>query len=81
MSVRELIRTPYRIHLGSANIRVEPDDRYLCIVPRRSAAPRNLFLPFEDERLSVILSKAFLLAADDAIRDVSIRHQLRGSRG
>ena len=50
----------------------------------RAAAQRRapqLFLPFEDERLSVILSKAFLLAADDAARDVSIRHQLRGSRG
>lgn len=67
----------YRIHLGSANILIEPHDRYLCIVPDRRASLGSLFLPFEDERLSVILSKALLLAADDKITDMTITQQLR----
>jgi hypothetical protein len=67
----------YRIHLGSANILIEPHDRYLCIVPMRRPSLGKLFLPFEDERLAVILSKAMLLAADDKITDPSITHQLR----
>jgi hypothetical protein len=67
----------YRIHLGSANILVEPHDRFLCIVPNRGPSMGKLFLPFEDERLSVILSKAFLLARDDEITDSTILQQLR----
>src|SRR5262249_42325782 len=63
--VRGDLRT-YKIHLGSANILMEPNDQYLCIVPGRSASGgatrEKVFLPFEgDERLAVILSKAFLL--------------------
>ncbi|MEU9332934.1 DUF4132 domain-containing protein [Streptomyces sp. NPDC048290] len=69
-------RRTYRIHLGSANILMEPDDSYLCIVPRTGGQPRSLFLPFEDERLSLILSKAFLLAADKEITDPTILRQL-----
>jgi hypothetical protein len=67
----------YRIHLGSANILIEPDDRYLCIVPGRVASTGKLFLPFDDDRLSIILSKAVLLAADDRIEDPNILRQLR----
>ena len=66
----------YRIHLGSANILIEPHDRYLCIVPDRRLSLGKLFLPFEDERLSLILSKALLLAADDKIQDTMITRQL-----
>ncbi|MFE1863283.1 DUF4132 domain-containing protein [Streptomyces anandii] len=66
----------YRIHLGSSNILMEPDDRYLCIVPSRGKGVGKVFLPFEDERLSLILSKAFLLAADTAITDESILTQI-----
>ncbi|GAA1866515.1 DUF4132 domain-containing protein [Actinomadura bangladeshensis] len=73
--VRGRLRT-YRIHLGSANIVMEPDDAFLCIVPERRALGAKVFLPFEDERLSLILSKAFLLAADDTITDESIRTQI-----
>jgi hypothetical protein len=65
--------------VGSANIVREPDDAYLCIVPARRPAPGarrpasgSAFLPFEDERLSLILSKAFLLAADTRITDRTI---------
>ncbi|WP_199546273.1 DUF4132 domain-containing protein [Streptomyces sp. N35] len=73
----------YRIHLGSANILMEPDDAYLCIVPA-ARSPRTsgqVFLPFEDERLSLILSKALMLAADTKITDGTILRQIeRGAR-
>ncbi|WP_431931421.1 DUF4132 domain-containing protein [Nonomuraea jabiensis] len=74
--VRGDLRT-YKIHLGSANILMEPNDAYLCIVAAR--APRaGLFLPFEEDgRLALILSKAFLLANDTAITDPSITRQLQ----
>ncbi|MEU6322138.1 DUF4132 domain-containing protein [Streptomyces sp. NPDC047009] len=68
----------YRIHLGSSNILMEPDDAYLCIVPsRRSSGDGKVFLPFEDERLSLILSKAFLLAADTKITAETILRQIK----
>ncbi|MEU6218935.1 DUF4132 domain-containing protein [Streptomyces sp. NPDC047022] len=74
--VRGDLRT-YKIHLGSANILMEPDDAYLCIVPARRSGDGRVFLPFEDERLSLILSKAFLLAADTNITDESILTQIK----
>jgi hypothetical protein len=58
---------------------MEPNDQYLCIVPDRGAKnhAENLFLLFEgDSGLSVILSKAFLLAADDKITDSKITSQI-----
>jgi len=68
----------YRIHLGSANILIEPDDRYLCIVPAGKAKAPRLMLPFDgDEILSVILSKSVMLAQDDKITDDTILHQIR----
>lgn len=70
----------YKIHLGSGNILMEPNNQYLCIVPdrRASAGAANIFLPFEeDETLAIILSKAFLLASDAAIKDPVILAQLR----
>ena len=69
----------YKIHLGSTNILMEPNDQYLCIVPDRSKKnlAENVFLPFEgDTGLSVILSKAFLLAEDDKISDSTITSQI-----
>ncbi|GGY97870.1 DUF4132 domain-containing protein [Streptomyces poonensis] len=75
LTVRGDLRT-YRIHLGSANILMEPDDSYLCIVPARRPGNGKVFLPFEDDRLSLILSKAFLLAADTEITDESILVQI-----
>lgn len=78
--VRGDIRT-YKIHLGSGNILMEPNDQYLCIVPsRRSGEMRTdkLFVPFEgDQTLAIILSKAFLLAEDKKITDQTITRQLR----
>jgi hypothetical protein len=77
--VKGSLRT-YKIHLGSGNILMEPNDQYLCIVADRTPAyktPQNLFLPFEgDHTLSLILSKAFLLAEDSKIKDPTITRQI-----
>jgi hypothetical protein len=78
--VRGDVRT-YKIHLGSGNIMMEPNDQYLCIVPARGAAHGGLegkvFLPFEgDGTLAIILSKALLLAEDNKIKDPTILHQI-----
>jgi hypothetical protein len=73
----------YKIHLGSANIQMEPNGRYLCIVPGRgrsdgSSVLERFVLPFEgDGTLSIILSKAFMLAADDKITDPAILRQIK----
>ncbi|MCY7423179.1 MAG: hypothetical protein LH478_15710, partial [Chitinophagaceae bacterium] len=69
----------YKIHIGSTNILMEPNDQYLCIVPDRSTiASQNLFLPFEgDSGVSVILSKAVMLADDDKITDTTITSQIK----
>jgi hypothetical protein len=77
--VRGDLRT-YRIHLGSGNILMEPNDQFLCIVPGRGAGTvgsGQLYLPFAgDTILSVILSKAFLLADDRKITDPTIVRQI-----
>lgn len=87
LRVRGELRT-YRIHLGSGNVLMEPDDAYLCIVADRSRSAGDgggggggkdrLFLPFEEDGgpLALILSKAFLLADDARIRDRSITSQI-----
>ncbi|MFN8559813.1 MAG: DUF4132 domain-containing protein [Dehalococcoidia bacterium] len=73
--VRGDLRT-YKIHLGSGNILMEPNDQYLCIVPGREEEG-HVRLPFEGDRtLALILSKAFLLAADTAITDPTITRQI-----
>ncbi|MDC8005143.1 DUF4132 domain-containing protein [Aureisphaera galaxeae] len=69
----------YKIHIGSTNILMEPNDQYLCIVPARGKDTKtaNVFLPFEGDRgLSLILSKAFLLAEDNKIEDTTILTQI-----
>ena len=59
---------------------MEPNDRYLCIVPDRrpgSNPTRDLVLPFEgDTSLAIVISKALLLAADDMITDETILRQI-----
>ncbi len=70
----------YKVHLGSANILMEPGNTYLCIVPARREPHEEVFLPFADDRLALILSKAFLLADDTRITDPSIVAQLRARR-
>jgi hypothetical protein len=78
--VRGDLRT-YKIHLGSGNILMEPNDQYLCIVPSRGSGglgKDKLFIPFEgDQTLAIILSKAFLLADDKKITDPTITRQLK----
>ena len=71
-------RRTYKIHLGSGNVLMEPDDQYLCIVQsRRAGRKADVFLPFEgDARLSLILSKALLLAEDLEITDDTILSQI-----
>jgi Domain of unknown function (DUF4132) len=72
----------YKIHIGSGNILMSPDDSYLCIVPGRGAGEgkdgaQAIALPFEGDRmLAIVLSKAFLLAVDDEITDPSVRSQI-----
>lgn len=76
--VKGKLRT-YKIHIGSTNILMEPNDQYLCIVADRSKKDHahNLFIPFDgDTGLSIILSKAFLLAEDDKITDTTITSQI-----
>ena len=76
--VKGKLRT-YKIHIGSTNILMEPNDQYLCIVPDRGKKEilDNVFLPFEgDNGLSIILSKAMLLADDDKITDKTITSQI-----
>ncbi len=80
LTVRGDKRT-YKIHLGSGNVMMEPNDQYLCIVPvlLRLSSDNDLYLPFEgDLTLSVILSKAFLLAEDSKIKDPVINRQIDG---
>ncbi len=76
--VRGDLRT-YKIHLGSGNILMEPNDQYLCIVPGRGTSnSSNVFLPFEgDGTLAVILSKAFMLSEDLKIKDETITRQIK----
>jgi hypothetical protein len=78
--VRGDLRT-YKIHLGSANIRMEPNDEYLCIVQDRSpkgVGELRARLPYEgDPTLALILSKAFLLADDVRVKDEGIAGQIR----
>ncbi|WP_410787280.1 DUF4132 domain-containing protein [Kribbella sp. C-35] len=77
LSVRGDLRT-YRIHLGSGNILMSPNDQYLCIVAARDGQAQKLFLPFDDDPvLSLVLSKAFLLANDTAIKDPTITAQIK----
>lgn len=68
----------YKINFNSGNILMEPNDRYLCIVEDRGKnnLADKLYLPFDGDRLlSIILSKALLLADDHKITDPSITRQ------
>lgn len=77
--VKGTLRT-YKIHLGSGNILMAPNDQYLCIVPDAHARMNNpsVHLPFEgDGVFSIILSKAFMLAEDTKIKDPTIIEQIK----
>src|SRR5262249_11489662 len=68
--VNDPLRT-YKIPLRSGNILMLPNDQFLCIVPKQGDAKDSpVLLPFKGDRtLSVIISKAFLLADDMKIKD------------
>jgi hypothetical protein len=67
----------YRIHVGSANVLMEPGSRYLCIVQGSGDTAANLPLPFEGDRiLGLVLSKALLLVNDTKIKEPAIARQL-----
>ena len=70
----------YRVHLGSGNVYLG-DTQYLCIVP--AGAGKKIFLPFEDEdaKSAEIVSKMFLLAGDDKIKDKTILDQIKKFTG
>ena len=72
-------RATYRIHLGSGQVRVDPDGTPL-VVPEKRVGGRelaSLFLPVEpDDTLAAVLSTSFLLANDDAITDPALLEQL-----
>ena len=77
LRVKGKLRT-YRIHFNSGNILMEPNDAYLCIVPANVAPSGDkIYVPFEGDRLlSIILSKAIMLANDSAIREQHIMNQI-----
>jgi len=77
--IKGQLRT-YKIHIGSGNILMEPNDQYLCIVPAGSSekAQQKVYLPFEgDSLLSIIISKTLLLAEDLKIKDETITRQIK----
>ena len=76
-------RHEYEIHLGSGAC--SRGGQHICIVPKTFAEGDKkstvegdkIWLPFEGDRtLSIIISKALLLAADDKITDPVILRQL-----
>ena len=69
----------YRIHLGSAAVQREADSQHVCILPKVGGSRAyQRFLPFDDDPiLAEILSKTFLLAEDDQIKDQVIWQQIR----
>lgn len=68
----------YKIHLGSANVLMTPNDQYLCLVLKQNENENYpVPLPYEDDRtLSAIITKAFLLANDTKITDATIVSQI-----
>lgn len=73
--VQGKVRT-YKIHLGSSNILMLPNDQYLCIIPSNKKGD-EVNLDFSGDRVfSLILSKAMLLVNDDKITDEVILRQI-----
>lgn len=71
----------YRIHTASTSIHVEPGS-YLCIIPAKAINNDKVYLPFADQnnsKTAELISKIFLLANDDQIKDKTILSQIKGS--
>jgi hypothetical protein len=74
----------YKIHVGSGNVLMSPNDQFLYVPPPRRVAGRGeeVFLPFEgDTLLAQILSRAAVLAADSRISDRALRSQILAGGG
>lgn len=70
-------RNSYVINLGTANVMTHPGRQFVCIVQGGASPARDVFLPFDgDALLSLVLSKANLLANDHKIADESILRQI-----
>lgn len=75
ITVRELIRARIHQEVQDYNLK-EPEYFRGLVEPKRT---NEIILPFEGDRtLSVIQSKAFLLSADDKIKDSAILSQIKG---
>ena len=71
----------YRIHMASTSIHVEPGS-YLCIVPAKAIDSDKIYLPFADQnnsKVAELISKTFLLANDEQIKDKNILSQINGA--
>jgi hypothetical protein len=66
----------YSIHLQSGAVFKAPGNQHVCIVPKAASADTSLALLVGDPMLSMIVSKALLLANDDKIKDRSILAQI-----
>lgn len=69
----------YKIHIGSGDVWNAATNGWIPIDPKMSAKTANLFLPDEgDIMLTVILSKAYLLAEDNLIADKGLLDKIAG---
>jgi hypothetical protein len=78
--VRGDLRT-YKIHIGSGNVLMSPNDVFLQFPSSRRGAEHDgqVFLPFEgDTTLSQILSKAAVLADDGHLANRALRNAIGG---
>jgi len=76
--VRGDIKT-YKIHIGSGNVLMSPNDVFLSIPSqqRNASNGEQVFLPFEgDTILAQILSKAAVLAGDSHLSNRALRQQI-----
>lgn len=68
----------YKIHIGSGNVFIEPNNQHLCITRGMLGKIKQVFLPFEeDNTLTFILRTLFFLASDSKITDETILDVIR----
>ena len=68
----------YKIHFGSGNVLMKSNNQFLSLQIDDKKKAKNIYLPFENELiLSLILSKAFLLANDNMITNEKILNQIK----
>ena len=70
----------YRVHVGSAEVRVDPGD-HACILPKASVPAGDIYLPFADEdaRCEDVVRKVLLLASDHQIADETVLARIRAA--